>query len=288
MRRLFRSLLDGCWKARKALVTSVAFITLWLYGSEVGWRSLWTQKLPSPARDDLDLRMAREPQLLLQAARDAVTASEKRRNVVLDKSKTLLTIASFVAGVIGVIAPKSAAFPALWLKILFYVAALALMNTIVMLLEMISVRTAMIVTIGPADVQHSPNQFSISLARSYFSVHADAESQTDYITEIYKGARFSFLCAFTMIALLFTVLYFWPQPNYQAIAVAKELRSDAEFVRQVRGEKGEHGEKGDTGERGEQGERGEKGDPGATPTAMATPSPPVPTPSRRSSRRRSP
>src|SRR5438552_2998937 len=132
-----RRVSDTFVSIRKLIVTLITYATLRIYGSEITWENLRDQKLPSPSGSPPKLTNAVAPALLLSAAKDALAASEKRRDTVVEKSKTLLTIASFLAGIVGVLLPKSLRFGALWLQILFYIAALALMDTIVMLLEML-------------------------------------------------------------------------------------------------------------------------------------------------------
>ena len=251
---VLRQMSDAFVALRQVVVTVITYLTLRAYGSDITWENLRDQKLPSPTGPPPQLTNAVSPGLLLSAAKDVLAASEKRRDIVVEKSKTLLTIASLLAGIVGILLPKSLRFSAVWLQILFYIAALALMNTVVMLLQMLGVRKAMFVAIDSTDASKTTPELTIGLAEAYLKVRADTDSQTDYIAEIYKGARFSFLCAFTLVWFVFTVNYFYPAQKADSGTTVNELRSDPDFLQKTKGEKGERGEKGEKGERGEKGD----------------------------------
>src|SRR5256885_53635 len=104
-----RTLLDTFWLGRKVLVTTLAYISLWLYGSDARWRDLWHQSFPAGEPVDRDLSKAKDLDLLLRAAKEVLKAAEDRRSGITDKCKTLLTVSSFLIAVVGVLLPKNLA-----------------------------------------------------------------------------------------------------------------------------------------------------------------------------------
>lgn len=255
-----RTILDIFWQCRKIAVTTLAYISLWLYGSEARWRDLWSQTFPPAEPIERDLNKAKDLDLLLTAAKEALQAAESRRAGITDKCKTLLTISSFLVAVVGILLPKNLAFGSRWIQVAFFIAAIALFNAVMLLLEFFNVRAGMVVTHDQSDVELEPAGLKKSLIKAYFDVQADLDSGTDYLVEIYKAARFSFLSAFTMVILLFAITFFGNPPAEQATLIARQLRNDREFVAASRGEQGATGPKGDQGARGDIGPKGEPGE----------------------------
>jgi hypothetical protein len=254
-----RKLLDAFWGIRKAIVTTLAYISLWLYGSEARWKDLWNQSFPPAEPTQRDLTKAKDLDLLLSAAKDTLKAAEDRNSAITDKCKTLLTVSSFLVAVVGILLPKNLNFGSHWIQIAFFVAALALFNAVMLLLEFFSVRAGMVVTHDQSDIELDSDLLKRSLIKAYFDVQSDLDSRTNYLVEIYKAARFSFLTAFTVVILLFALTLFGRPPEEQARLVAQQLRKDSEFLAAARGRQGEPGLKGDIGPKGEIGPKGDQG-----------------------------
>lgn len=271
-----QKLLDAFFYARKWVVTAVVYLSLRLYGSEVTFASLWSRTFDSAKHADLNFDQAKDLDTLLGEAQENLKRTDARRAVVMDKCKVLFTLSSLLLGAIGLLLPKSLAFDHGWMKILFFIATLAFVNVVVLLVFFFGVGNEMKVALDQEQVGLEGNDLKKCLINLYLKCGTATENRTDFLVELYKVAQFFFLSAFTIISLLFAVNFFTQSPDREMKDTLKRLRGDQTFIDSVRGEKGNigpkgdkgdggsKGDKGDSGPRGEPGAKGEKGEPGTS------------------------
>jgi hypothetical protein len=262
---LLQNLLDAFYYTRKWVVALVVFVSLRLYGSETPFRSLLSGTFTSAKHADLNLDQAKDLEILLDEAQQSLNKADVRRSIVTNKCNVLFTLSSLLLGIIGVLMPKAFAFSHTWMKILFFVAMLAFVNVVVLLVFFYGVGSEMKVNINQAQANLGADDLKKSLINLYRKCGTATENRTDFLVEIYKVAQFFFLSAFAIIALLFAVNFFTQSPDDDMKDILKSLRGNPAFIESIRGEKGDHGErgaKGDSGAQGEQGTKGEKGDRG--------------------------
>jgi len=256
-----RKALDGFYRLRKVMTTAIAYASLYIFGSEVTWSDLWNEKFVSSTKTSRDLNGAKDLDLLLSEAKSYFATAETRRTAITDKCKTLLTLSSLLLTLVGVLLPKLPLSSA-WLQILFFVAAAALLNAVILLAIFFGVRRDMTMCLDPEEVSLGKDDLRKVLINNYFQCQSDLDNQNDYLVEVYKAARFFFLSAFTLLVVVFSLNFFHDSQNEQAKAVAKALRGDNTFLQSVHGDKGEPGPKGDAGLKGDQGPKGVPGPKG--------------------------
>jgi hypothetical membrane protein len=194
-------------------------------------------------------------------AKNSLQNAQERRDGVTDKCKTLLTLSSLLLTLIGILLLKTN-FEMTWLRWLFLVPALAMLNAVVLLAVFFGIQTQMVIEISQSEIDLSGENLKKCLINLYFQCQTDLNNRTDYLVEIYKVSRFFFLSAFTTIVFLSLSSFFFVSPETTAKAVANQLETDTNFIQMVRGERGEPWLKGDIGEPGERGQPGSKGDKG--------------------------
>jgi len=269
--------LDEFHYARKALITGVAYLSLRLYGSEVKLKALWDGTFTGSKHTNRNLDNAEGLDLLLDEAREIFGRAEARRVLVIDKCKMLLTLSSILLAAIGLLLPKTFAFSFPWMRICFFVAALAFVDVVVLLVFFIGVGTETRPWLHQEDVVLAEYDLKKSLINLYLQCETAAENRTDYLVEVYKAARFYFLSAFTLIALLFSINFFTQSPDDEMKATLQRLRGNQTFIDSIRGEKGDKGDKGAKGDRGDKGEKGDTGPKGEKGDRDASPPPPAAT-----------
>jgi hypothetical protein len=257
---LLQKFLDAFYYTRKWIVASLVYLSLRLYGSETTFSSLWSGTFNSAKHSDLNLDQAKDLDTLLDESQESLNKADVRRSVVTNKCNVLFTLSSLLLGIIGVLMPKAFAFSHTWMKVLFFLAMLAFVNVVVLLVFFFGVGSEMKVNISQAQANLNADDLKKSLINLYRKCNTAAENRTDFLVEIYKVAQFFFLSAFTIVALLFAVNFFTQSPDDDMKDVLKRLRGNTTFIESIRGEKG------DSGPQGEQGEKGDKGDSGIAPT----------------------
>ncbi len=257
-----QKVLDWFHGFRKWAVTWIAYLSVRLYGSEPTWQDLFLGRFRSHAHKDFNLNQVGNIDAVLEEAKQGLRNAEARLATCTDKCKTLLTLASLLVGLVGVLLVKAPVEP-LWLRILFFISMLALLNAVILICMIFDVSAGMKVAVDEEEANLSAIDFKKCLTNLYRSCQVDQENRNDCLVEIYKVARFFFLTAFTLLVLEFAASFFLVSPDSIAKETAKELRSDPTFLSSVRGEKGDSGQKGDPGAKGDQGPKGDKGDSGS-------------------------
>lgn len=254
--------LDAFYYARKWVVAVVVYLSLRLYGSEVTFVSLWSRTFDSARHADLNLDQAKDLETLLAESQENLKRTDARRAVVMDKCKVLFTLSSILLGAMGLLLPKSLAFDHVWMKICFFIATLAFVNVVVLLVFFFGVGNEMKVSLGQDQVELEGSDLKKCLINLYLKCGTATENRTDFLVELYKVAQFFFLFAFTIVSLLFAVNFFSQPQDQEMKGILKRLRGDQTFIDSIRGEKGDKGDLGPKGDKGETGAKGDKGDSG--------------------------
>ena len=259
---MIQCLLDTFHNARKAIITAIAYFSLRSYGLEVTMADVRNESYSVSKHVDLNLDNADDLDTLLDEAKEELRGADTRRNLVMDKYKTLLTLGSLLLAVVGLLLPKTLAFGTVWMSILFFLAALAFLNVVILLAVSIGVGKETVVSIGQHEVNLKANERKKSLINSYLQCDVATNNRTDYLVDVYKTARFYFLSAFTLIAVLSALTFCFRSPEDEMKAGLQRFRGDQVFIESIRGQKGDKGDPGVTGVRGDKGDKGDKGDDG--------------------------
>lgn len=266
MRKIVQKVLDWCYYARQHCVTSLAFCTLRVYGKEIEYSHVTAGTFESRKPSPLGLEEAKDIDTLLEMSREGFANAEKRRTVITDKCKTLLTLGSLLLGVMGLLLPKYLAFDSTWMRGLSILAIAILFDGIVILLMFFDVGQHMEVSLAQADIQLDEINLKKSLLNRHLRCTASSENRTDYLVELYGAARFCFLSSLTIVAGLVLASVIINSPADQAERIVREIRSDPALINLLRGPQGNDGNKGERGDQGAtglKGDRGEKGDRGS-------------------------
>jgi hypothetical protein len=262
MKKSLQTFLDWCYYARRDFATSIAFITLRVYGREVEYSEVKAGTFDSRQHTPLSLEEAKDIDLLFDLSKEDLANAEKRRSVITDKCKTLLTLGSLLFGVIGLLLPKYLAFDSLWMRGLSALALAILFNAIVLLLMFFDVGKEMEVSLTQDEIPLDPPNLKKSLLNQNRKCVAASENRTDYLVELYLAARFCFLSALTIVAGLVLTSVVMNSPRDQTEHIVRELRTDPTLTNLLRGPKGDNGAKGDRGDQGIEGKQGLKGERG--------------------------
>lgn len=267
--------LDWFHDFRKWLVTCITFLSFRLFGFEVRWKQIYEEKYNRTDNiRDLDVPQDENLKGVLDEVRIMLKDAEARRAAITDKCKTLLTLSSLFLTLAGFLIPKTF-FESKWVWLFFTLAALAFLNVVMLLVVFFGVRPETHVQVNEKDAALNEAGMQKALIKSYLVTRADLEQRTDYLADVYKVARFFFLSAFSLLIVTIVVNSFLTDASSRARAVAKELKTDTDFLRSVRGSRGLPGPQGPPGVQGVQGvagpqgvqgppgQQGQKGDPGA-------------------------
>lgn len=257
-----QAILDGLYYARQHVVTALAYITLRLYGKEIAYSDVKAGTFASRKPSPMSLENAEDVDSLLEMARESCANADKRRSVVTDKCKTLLTLGSLLFGVIGLLLPKYLAFDYWWMSWLSVLAIAILFNAVIVLLVFFDVGHDMEVSLGQDDIPLDETNLKKSLLNRHLQCCAASENRTDYLVDLYRAARCCFLSALTIVAGLVLASLLTNSPKDQAERIVREIRSDSTLTNLLRGPKGDTGAKGDRGDQGLTGNKGDKGDKG--------------------------
>lgn len=239
MQKVLQGILDRCFFARQFVVTALAFLTLRVYGKEITFGDVRAGTIESRNPLPLSLEEAKEIDTLLEMSKEGLANAEKRRNVITDKCKTLLTLGSLLIGIIGLLLPKYLAFDSLWMRGLSVFAIAILFNAIVLLLMFFDVGQEMEVSLGQADIPLDETNLKKSLLNRHRKCIAASENRTNYLVDLYLAARFCFLSAFTIVAGLVLASVMMNSPANQTERIVRELRSDPALINLLRGPKGD-------------------------------------------------
>lgn len=246
--------LDGFHGARSWLANGLAYVSLRLYGFEdISLSEVCQGAFRGSEHKDRSLEHVEDPDLIVSESKECLRNAQSRRAAITDKCKTLFTLSSLLLGLIGVLLPKSLAFDALWMRVVCFLAVLALLNTIVLLLTFFDVGRDTEISLDQEQVDLETDNFKKSLINLYLRCQVALDNRTDYLVSLYKSARFFFLMAFTVVVFLFSVSFLFDTSKGRADEVIRSLRSNPALIELLRGPKGDQGSHGADGQKGERG-----------------------------------
>jgi hypothetical protein len=252
-----------CGNGFRWLLDGLTFFTLRLYGiNECEFEHVQTGSYDGKSSEPLNLDDARNLDDLLKVSREVLQTAVKRRDAITDKCKTLLTIAAALLTIIGLLLPKFFEFDSALMRVAFFIASLFLLLAVIFLLVYLGVGVDQVIAVTQEDAKLDIDNLKKSLINDYLTTAVRVEARTDYLADIFKVSRASFLTAFALIVSLFSINYFCNSPDQQSRKLIQSLRADPALVRELTGPKGDAGNKGDKGDKGDQGGTGAKGDRG--------------------------
>jgi hypothetical protein len=259
--------LDGFHWCRSWLANILAYASLRAYGFEgFTFDDVQRGAYARNPHKNRDLDKAQELDDLVSASKECYENATSRRTAVTDKCKTLLTMSSLLLGLIGILLPKSLAFDATWMRVVCFIAALALLNTVSLLLIFFDVGRETEMSLDQDDVDLDADNYKKSIINMYLRCQVDTDNRTNYLVDLYRSARFFFLLAFSAVVILFSIQFVSSSPKDQTEQIIQRLRSDPQLIDLLRGPKGEKGDEGGQGVQGIPGTAGAKGDPGKDAT----------------------
>lgn len=244
MATVLQSVLDRFYYARQDVVTALAYFTLRVYGLEITYHDVKTGTSASRKPLPLSLEDAKDIDTLWEMSKEGFASAEKRRSVVTDKCKTLLTLGSLLLGVVGLLLPKYLAFDFMWMRGLSVCAIAILFNAIIVLLVFFDVGQDMEVSLDQSDIPLDTTNLKKSLLNRQLRCCAATENRTDYLVDLYRAARFCFLSALTIVAGLVLTSLLMNSPADQTERIVRVVRSDSTLTNLLRGPKGDSGDRG--------------------------------------------
>jgi hypothetical protein len=214
---------------------------------------------------DRRLENAKDIEGLVAISKEILKNSIDRRAIIADKCKSLLTISSTLLAISGLILPKFVEFDHVASKVLFSIAIVFLLGTVVLILTFFGIRSETTISLDQNDVDLGTLDLKKSSINSYLRCVTDQDNRTAYLIDVYRAASTLTLLALCITVVLFFVTSFMYSNSSTADNVIQQLQSNTKMIDILRGPKGDAGQqglKGETGENGEKGERGERGPKG--------------------------
>lgn len=252
--------LDRFYWVRSILVNGLAYGSLRIYGLEgFTFGDVKQGAYEERKHENLNLDGAEHLDDLVSASKECWGNANSRRTAITDKCKTLLTMSSLLLGLVGILLPKSFAFDANWMRVVCFLAVLALMNTVALLLIFFDVGRETEISLNQSDVNLDSANYRKNIINLYLKCQVDMDNRTNYLVDLYRSARFFFLVAFTVVVGLFSIQFMTSSSKDQTERVIQGLRSHPQLIELLRGPKGGVGP---TGLQGATGVSGPKGNPG--------------------------
>ncbi len=256
-------LLNKCADARCGFVNWLAYATLRVYGfEEITYENVKLGRYDSPTASPMHLETTQDIDFVLKIAEELEAKEDKRRVAIADKCKLLLTLGSLLLGIAGSYLPKYFASDSFWLRLAAACAVGLLFNVIVVLLVVFDVGVDSEISLEQTEIGLDRDNLRKSFLNQRLSCCSAAENRTNYQVDLYRAARFCFLCALTLIASLFLFSIMTSIPADETRRIVQEIRSDSSLIELLRGPKGAPGDAGMRGRRGDDGKTGPKGDAG--------------------------
>lgn len=241
---MIQKLLDRFYYARHWVASFLAFLSIRLFGIEVTIDDVKQRKYSHDTYTFLDLDSLKAPDIMLSVAQECYDQAKTRRLLVADKCKTLLTVSSLSVALVGLLLPMSFGWNSWFMRIAFFVAIAALMNTIFLLLVLFDVGSENIINLTQENIGLSESDIKKSLINQNLECEFSLDKGTDFQVDVYKTARFNFLSGFTIIVLLFSVSLLNQNTARHTAEIARALRSDDKLLALLQGPKGDRGEQG--------------------------------------------
>ncbi len=257
--------LDSFHLCRKRAVAILAYLSMRLFGLEVKFSDVYRGHYSHREHRNRDLGEAQDVDGLLRIAKECFSTAQERQKIVGEKCKTLLTVSSLLLTLVGILLPGVSGIESCWMRVLLFVAVLALLNTVVLLLAFFDVGREMEIYLDQGEIGLDSKNLVKNLINLHLQCQTALDNRTDYLVNVYATARFFFLSAFSLIVILFSLNFFSTSPKSHIEAIVHRIRSDerlTELLRGPKGDKGDRGDKGDIGPTGGKGGKGDKGDRG--------------------------
>ncbi len=246
------AILDRAYLRREAIGHWFAYVSIRILGIEPTLDDV--KRAYQEDHPKADFSGAQDADEVLSAAKNTYDSSSERRAYVIDKCKSLLTLASLFLALVGYVLPKGIGYPSIYIKVLIGVAIYLLVHAILLLLLFFDVRTGQEIFLDKETVELDSIQLKITLAEAYHDSKMVTDDGTRYLVNLYKAARF-----FVFSALFVASGLFCYGIGSQAVSdpvkdFTQSLRGDAELTKTLRGPEGKTGQ------------AGKKGDAGLSPT----------------------
>jgi hypothetical protein len=258
-----QKIINGFFHARAFCMNSIVFILVRFFGPEMSFEAVKNVRYFGKKYENINLDEA-DIETLLPIAKDCLAAAEDRRNSIIDKSKSLLTLSTLLLTAAGILVSRFLTFDRPWIQVIFLLAAILLVGCIILLLAFMAVGGESVISIEKGHAKLS----AVDLKKSLFNdiMHCETEFglRTDYMVDVYKAARFYYLSSFFLVVVLFVMTFFSRKPDDEN---TKLLRSIKESVIAIQGRPGRDGADGKNGQPGTpgvpglQGLKGESGTP---------------------------
>ena len=225
-----QSTLDKFALIRHTIMSYITYFSLLFYGFPISLKDVFAETYCGRVHSERNLDQAHDLDTLLSLARECLKNEHDRRALVTDKCKTLLTLSSLLLGLVGILLPRRLSFSAAWMSFLLFLAILALLNAVVLLLVFFGIRSETIMSLNQEDVGLDGIDLKKSLINSYLLCEVSAKNRTDYLMDVYRSARLFFLVAFSLIVILFSMNFLSSSRNDPAENVISGLSGDCESL----------------------------------------------------------
>ncbi len=240
---MIQKALDWFYYTRQHVVAALAFLSIRLFGIEASFDDVMKGRYSKRHFQNLDLSNSQSLDDLLAIARECHEAAEKRRTLLADKCKTLLTVSSLSIALIGFVLPRLLSLGSPWMTVVFVVAVVSLVNVIVLLLVLFDVGAEEYPELNQGQVGLPAADLKKSLVNRNLVCASSLDERTDFHVDVYRTARFYFLSAFSLVAILFAFSIF-QTPKTSTAELISALRSDQALIGLLRGPQGSQGPPG--------------------------------------------
>lgn len=198
----------------------------------------------------LRLEEAKDLSLLLSTAKEAMDTAADRRKSSSDKAKTLLTVATILTALTGllmrqVIDRRAGPVEA----VLFALVVFCVFNAILLLMVFFGTGRETTLAVLQDDIELDSDNLKKALINNYRQCQADWDARTDFLVDVYRAAR-----AYCLFGLFFLMLGSATAAVLTSESTAPEvvriLRSDPQLIDLLRGPPGRPGLPGEAGATG--------------------------------------
>lgn len=199
--------LDWFYYIRRALFTGLTFFAIRIFGIEDSWQEVWSGSKPSKW-NALSFDESSDLDTLLTEAKYGLATAEKRRAIIADKGKTLLTLGSILLATIGLIFPKWFTLQESAERVIFVAVLIVLLITVILLLVFIGIGREKVVSIEQSEAVLNESELKRRLINSYVECKQAVDGRTDFLIDVYQTARFFLSSALALIVILFSIHVF--------------------------------------------------------------------------------
>lgn len=240
-----------------------AYVSLLVSGQPVSRDAARQCRLPAERTQGFALEESGDVDGLLMTARENYQASLRQQSALAGRG-TLLIVAGVLGVFLGGLWIASLAGP-VWPRILFTVAALLLVNSVLLLLGLSSSEPDGSPGLVETEIALDPVNLKKSRINTYVVEQAKVVGRTQYLARLLAAARTFAVAGFLVLAGLVIARALTGRDADRA-SLAESIKNDpalAELLRGPRGERGEPGERGIAGLPGQPGKQGPPGERGA-------------------------